>query len=366
MHLLRRSFGERIRDSPFPAKDCRMWRPASAEIAHIDDPSIHSDSVRNRKSSNQGEGRGATTRWRTGRFKRTTILSIDGGRVRGVIASTILETLEKAIQDIDGPSVALADCFDVIAGTSTGGLLTAMLTTPDANGRPKFSAKLATQTYIEQASVIFPYYGVLRHWWQMARGPKHDEKGLVATVERLVGNCRLQDTVTKVVIPAFDISLQQPVFFSSARAKLDPFDDPMLSQVCLGTTAAPVLLPAVHFTTSNLVTKEERYYHLVDGGVVCNNPTAVAIMQVVKEVKAKGVPWVGSKDLLVLSLGTGEKPTSYDAREVANWGLAGWVRTRSCGSIPLLDMFSNGSGDMVDYNRPTPGGIIAESRSRLR
>ena len=76
--------------------------------------------------------------------KRITIFSIDrGGVIRDIISSTILEFLEHEFQKIDRPSAALADCFGVVAGTSTRGLLIAMLTVLRDNDkkRPKFSAK---------------------------------------------------------------------------------------------------------------------------------------------------------------------------------------------------------------------------------
>lgn len=62
------------------------------------------------------------------------------------------------------------------------------------------------------------------------------------------------------------------------------------------------------------------------------------------------VTWNGTyRDLLVLSLGTGEKPVSYDAGKAAKWGLVDWLRSGD-GSVPLIEIFSNGSADMEDYN----------------
>ena len=291
--------------------------------------------------------------------KRITILSIDGGGVRGVIPSTILEFLENALQKLDGQDVALADYFDIVAGTSTGGLLTAMLTAPDvATGRPKFSARMATETYIEEARNIFPPPGMdlcgMRGLWRMLRGPRYSGNGLIQTVQRLVGDLRLHETVTNVVIPSFDVATQQPVFFSSAHAKKDPLEDPKIAEVCRGTSAAPTYLPAVRFTTTDERTKSYRNFHLVDGGVVCNNPTSVAITQAIKELTAGDrrsgrVEWTGSyRDLLVLSLGTGEMAVSYDADKMAKWGVLGWLHNGD-GTVPLIEIFSSGSADMVDY-----------------
>jgi len=85
-----------------------------------------------------------------------TILTVNGGGVRGLIPATILEFLEAKLQELDGPDVRIADYFDVIAGTSTGGLITAMLAAPNENNRPLFTAEGITKFYLEQCSSIFP------------------------------------------------------------------------------------------------------------------------------------------------------------------------------------------------------------------
>jgi predicted acylesterase/phospholipase RssA len=90
--------------------------------------------------------------------KRITILSIDGGGVRGLIPATILEELEAKLQRLDGPEVRLVDYFDMIAGTSTGGLITAMLTAPSNENakRPLCSVKEVCEFYLWYAGKVFP------------------------------------------------------------------------------------------------------------------------------------------------------------------------------------------------------------------
>jgi len=85
-----------------------------------------------------------------------TVLSIDGGGVRGIIPGTILAFLEAKLQELDGPDVRIADYFDIVAGTSTGGLVTAMLTAPDKEGRPLFAAKDINDFYLRHSPKIFP------------------------------------------------------------------------------------------------------------------------------------------------------------------------------------------------------------------
>lgn len=59
-------------------------------------------------------------------------------------------------QELDGEEVRLADYFDVITGTSTGGLVTAMLTAPNENGRPLFAAKDIKALFLNHSPKIFP------------------------------------------------------------------------------------------------------------------------------------------------------------------------------------------------------------------
>ncbi|KAJ0604148.1 putative patatin-like phospholipase domain, Acyl transferase/acyl hydrolase/lysophospholipase [Helianthus annuus] len=122
-----------------------------------------------------------------------TILSIDGGGVRGIIPGVILNFLEtelqvwftsmatykffffasflivnsyvdlKIQQKLDCENARLADYFDVIAGTSTGGIVTAMLTTPNEEGRPVFTAKDVVDFYVEHCPKIFPHESHYRY-----------------------------------------------------------------------------------------------------------------------------------------------------------------------------------------------------------
>jgi patatin-like phospholipase/acyl hydrolase len=84
------------------------------------------------------------------------ILSIDGGGIRGIIPGQVLVSLEQKLQQLSGdPNRRIAEAFDMVAGTSTGGILTCLYLYPDANGKPKFSAADAVDLYLLNGGDIF-------------------------------------------------------------------------------------------------------------------------------------------------------------------------------------------------------------------
>ncbi|KAG0569724.1 hypothetical protein KC19_6G111600 [Ceratodon purpureus] len=295
------------------------------------------------------------------RGRRVTILSIDGGGVRGIIPATILEQLESFLQELDGPEMRIVDYFDLIAGTSTGGLITAMLAAPSRENpkRPMFEAPQITEFYRKHACRIFPRYrgpfGQMRRNLKALKGPKYRAQGLDDLLSQYLDDDKFLDSMlTSVIIPSFDIKLQQPVFFSSTKAKADPLENAPLRYVCRATTAAPTYFPPVSFSLIDKSQPDRRKdYNMIDGGIAVNNPTYVAITQAIKEVRSGGmcserVDYEGYDDLLVLSLGTGSQFHGYDAEEVAKWGVFDWMVHD--GDAPLVDMVFNASSDMVDYN----------------
>ncbi|RZB58488.1 Patatin-like protein 2 isoform B [Glycine soja] len=277
-----------------------------------------------------------------------TVLSIDGGGIRGIIPGIILGFLESELQKLDGDHVRLADYFDVIAGTSTGGLVTAMLTAPDENNRPLYAAKDIKDFYLDHTPKIFPQNKTLF-------GPQYNGKYLHKLIREKLGDTKLHQTLTNVVIPAFDIKHLQPAIFSSFQLKKRPDLNASLSDICISTSAAPTYLPAHSFETKTHhgVSK----FDLIDGGVAANNPALVAMAEVTNRISHEGqcnslnVKPMQYDRFLVISLGTGsqQKEMKYSADEAAQWGIFSWVTTTN-GGTPLIDAFSHASSDMVDFH----------------
>ncbi|XP_021983158.1 patatin-like protein 5 isoform X3 [Helianthus annuus] len=230
-----------------------------------------------------------------------TILSIDGGGIRGIIPGVILQYLESQLQELDGQEVRLADYFDVVSGTSTGGLVTIMLTAPNENNRPMYAAKDIVQFYLDNSPKIFPqvggpFAGFIKLLKTLV-GPKYNGKYLKNLVTSLLGTTKLSQTLTNVVIPTFDIKNMQPVIFSSFQ-----------SLVAIGEVARQVLK---------------------------RDPNFPAIGP------------LGYGQYLLISIGTGTEKQQplFDAKMAAKWGVLGWLVNQS--SAPLIDAFTQASADLV-------------------
>ncbi|XP_022766481.1 patatin-like protein 2 [Durio zibethinus] len=304
-----------------------------------------------------------------------TILSIDGGGIRGIIPGVILSFLESELQKLDGEQARIADYFDVIGGTSTGGLVTTMLTAPNEKNRPLYAAKDIKAFYFAHGPRIFPqnsfpFSGVV-NIIKRVLGPKYDGKYLHGILKERLGNTKLHQTLTNVVIPAFDIKKLQPIIFSSYEAKKSPSLNALLSDICIGTSAAPTYFPAHYFETKDSEGKVKKF-NLIDGGMAANNPALVAIGEVTKQINRGHSDFCSIKAanhfnrFLVLSIGTGSEKLAeeYSAKQAAQWGVIGWLISGH--STPLVKAFTEGSADMVDFHLSVIFKALSSEKNYLR
>jgi uncharacterized protein len=213
------------------------------------------------------------------------------------------------------------EMFDLIAGTSTGGILACAVCAPD----PLPASELVT-LYEDEGPNIFDRSLFQRI--QSADGlldEKYDDAALDSALERFLEHKRLSETRPDLIVPTYDTALPGPYFFKTTRARATPeTDDFPLSVVARATSAAPTYFEPVELG--------ERA--LVDGGVFAVNPAMSAFAEVLKEVDAR--------EVVLLSLGTGQHTRKRSFDEIKDWGVARWAR-------PILEVVFDGVSDAVDY-----------------
>jgi patatin-like phospholipase/acyl hydrolase len=256
------------------------------------------------------------------------ILSIDGGGIRGLIPAIILAEIEKRT----GRSIA--SLFDLIAGTSTGGILALGFTVPTTRKKPKYSANRLIDLYRKEGKTIFnrsPWHAMTSAGG--LRDEKYPAKGIESVLDKYFGAARLKDTLTPVLITAYDIEMRMPWFFKTRYARtssLKGYDFP-LTRVARATSAAPTYFEPARVKGAG----SGRMYTLVDGGVFVNNPGMCALAEARTMFR-------GEDDFYLLSLGTGELTRRIAYKEAKDWGLAEWAR-------PILDVVFDGVSDATDY-----------------
>lgn len=288
------------------------------------------------------------------------ILSIDGGGIRGLIPATILVEVEKMIQAKHGDQRRIGDCFDMIAGTSTGGILASMFLSPDLPANParaRFSAEQALDLYLQHGDKIFD-----RSIWQQLRsgGGVSDEKYDAAELESVLKNyfqdLTLKELIRPCLITGYDVRQYKPIFFTQQDAD-NPARNYLVRDVARATSAAPTYFQAAAPESLDQIPNAEP---VIDGGVFANNPAACAYVEALAKgrsaVPAKGVP---AQEIVILSLGTGRKPESITLKQCKDWGLAGWAR-------PLIGILMEGGAQTADFQMRTVFESMGIAKQYLR
>ncbi len=243
------------------------------------------------------------------------VLAIDGGGIRGLIPALVLTELERRADR------RIFEMFDLIAGTSTGGILACALCAPE----PLPASELVA-LYEDEGPKIFD-----RSVFQRIRSAeglldeKYDDGALDRALERFLGHKLLSEARPNLIVPAYDTALPGPYFFKTSKARDTPDDDDFpLSVVARATSAAPTYFEPL----------EAGERALLDGGVFAVNPAMSAFAEALREAEAR--------DVVLLSLGTGQRTRRRSFDEIKDWGVARWAR-------PILDVVFDGISDAVHY-----------------
>jgi patatin-like phospholipase/acyl hydrolase len=277
------------------------------------------------------------------------VLSIDGGGIRGLIPALLLEELERRLRAA-GKTEPLYRYFDLIAGTSTGGILAAGLCAPHPQdiSRPAATPAELVALYRDEGGEIFQndvFTRLRRLFGNVFSGnfgglveEKYDHGPLEEKLRRTLGGRCISDALTAVLITAYDIGARTTVTLKKRplRPGEEAHDDYLFWQAARATSAAPTYFEPARVT--NLTTGQSQT--LVDGGVYANNPSMCAFVEAQK--------MMGSHDGMVLvALGTGYQNRAYSYYETRNWGPINWINPAL--GAPIISILMQGQCDAAEH-----------------
>ena len=229
------------------------------------------------------------------------ILSIDGGGIKGIFPATILATLERDY--LGGQSVG--DYFDLLAGTSTGGIIALGL-------GAGLSAAEIERMYLDVGHLVFPasrrgpIWRILKYFRS-----RYDRKPLDELLREKVGGKTLRESKYRLLVPATEGQNGEVWVYKTPHHPDYQLDgDAPMREVAAATSAAPTYFEPF---------QKEGYTYL-DGGIWANNPTMAAL------VEALSCFDVRPENVRILSLGCGGKPFQMSAGQAKSAGLLQWLR----------------------------------------
>jgi hypothetical protein len=289
--------------------------------------------------------------------KEFKILCIDGGGIKGLYSATVLKHFEEKF------NCQISDYFDMLCGTSTGGLIALGLSL-------KIPAKDLVNFYIEKGAKIFPdrssnlflkAYGIIRQtFWK----GKFNDIELRKALEEIFGNKKIGESNNLLCIPSYTITEARPwIFkFDHKEGKLSRDNNRLYVDVALATTAAPTYFPVAEL-------KDEDCKQFIDGGVWANNPTLVGYIEALKHFVGKGKEFDRLSILSLSSLSvTGGKKTGISRRRPFIKWRNELFETSMTGQSKFSEFFMDNIVDLtqvkVKYVR-IPSAVIASQQEGI-
>ena len=233
------------------------------------------------------------------------ILALDGGGIKGTFSASFLAHLE------DGLERPVAEYFDLIVGTSTGGIIALGLGLG-------LSASQLMSFYLSAGPEIFCPRSRVPLWTRLGTGKYHPGR-LRHHLAQEFGDRRLGDSRSRLVIPSVDLDTGEVRFFKTAHSpRLLADRQRSAVDVAMATAAAPSYFPPHRLRTG---------VPLVDGGICAGNPTGLAVCEAI------GVLGWERDNLRVLSVGTTKSPLDLGRGGLLDWHRKVWTHK-------LLDLMS--------------------------
>ncbi len=289
--------------------------------------------------------------------RKLRILSIDGGGLRGVIPLQIIRHIESITQK------EIHKSFDLIAGTSSGGILTCALTFQDSESlegdKRKYTLDEIEKIYVERGKKIFPSKSLLsignnsfKKWF----APLYNPSSLESILYEFFGDARITNCMKRIFITSYDIHRNKPLFFTTRNATQSPDKNARLIDICRATSAAPTYFPTYRFTYDSENTI------CIDGGVFMNNPSLGALIEVLGNLNYKYYKIneeITLEDICILSLGTGQSDKILNSFQSQKWGHLKWIK-------PIVDLTTNGPVKVIHNQMDTIFQMFGNPDNYLR
>lgn len=235
------------------------------------------------------------------------ILSIDGGGIKGLFSAAFLAGLEERFDR------RIADSFDLIAGTSTGGILALALAA-------RIPAREIVDFYRLWGPKIFPPMGRRLRLLRSLVTAKFSNKTLEEALKNVFGERRIidvygADNPVALCIPVINAVTGAPFVFKTPHdQKLVRDNEYKLWQVALATSAAPIFFPMARITIPN----SNASNLFVDGGLWANNPTLVALTEALTYARTS------MANIRILSVGNIRSSTTFKSDTFLSKGILLW------------------------------------------
>ncbi len=283
----------------------------------------------------------------TATSNRLTILSIDGGGIRGVVPLYLLSKLEAELRiRLNKSDFFISSCFDTLSGTSTGAIITAGLSVPNKkNNQPLYDASFILHAYLNAGQKIFR----ASTWdsWKSLGGlasSKYSPVALEKYFEQFFKDHVMEDLLYNNMIVAYDLIERKPFLFTGGDLGASHF---RIREALRASTSAPV-----YFQPANIKDLDGKTYNLIDGGVVANNSALVLLQYLLSRhfiTKQTELTW--------LSLGTGIGAPTFQIEDLN--GALSWL-------YPLLDILNTGSATNASLQTETLVNNLFSNSSFIR
>lgn len=259
---------------------------------------------------------------------KVRILSLNGGGARGLFTISVLAEIERILASKNSEQdIKIGDYFDLITGTSIGGILALGL----ATGK---SARELEKVFNDKANDIFPTRWSLTNLLKSLCAPIYSSSPLRETIETMIGaETKFNDLSRRVMIPAVNLSTGKPQFFKTPHNPVFTRDGPLkLIDAALATSAAPTYF-APHYC-------EDLHSYFADGGLVANNPSYIGLLEVLRDMKSDFN--VTHKDIHILNIGTVGEEYSLSPKLLSKKWWNGYCRLWGMGKrLVLTTMTAN-------------------------